>query len=309
MLEQVYEIPAVDAIRQARKKRMVAVMLVVYGDESHDEKQQHIFTVAVLVGTQEQWDLLESFWRCVTHNKDFHAADCESGYESYKDIPKNERHNEYKNLTQLLAISNIKGLGLAMDLAAYRNYNPNAHDNGPYIRCFSRCIAAIGKLATSANNTEPIKFIFDNNCKTEYNAGLLYHIMLNSPDCAPYIKCMNDEIGFATRKTVGIQAADLWAREVMKYCENRFIENNKRPIRKSMQALMDSKNFIVEYQNNEYFQDMVGQFNDGRLESLTGMKLNDYAIWRDAKNLTDNETNRLKYLAHIDLCKTKTSTS
>lgn len=289
-----------DVIKQTRKRRPVAVMLVVYGDESMDEQRERIFAIGVLIGTQEQWDLLELIWKDITKGKIFHASDCECGYGDYKGIDPEERLNEFKNLTQLLVLSKIKGLGLVMDLDAYHTLFPDSDETWPYMRCFSRLIAAVGRLVTESGYKESVKFVFDRNFDTRHNSSLLYDIMLKSTDCAPYIKNMAEEVATATRKTIGIQAADLWAREIMKYCDSRIVGDKSIPIRKSIKALSDSKNFFFEFQHKEYFEDMLESFNDGRLEQRTGMKPEDYPKWINENNLIDNPTNKLRYLEHLE---------
>jgi hypothetical protein len=79
-----FRVPTVEEIREARKKRLVAVMLAVSGDESHDDKKQRVFAVAGIMGTQEQWDTLTPIRLARTGGKVFHAADCEAGYGPFR---------------------------------------------------------------------------------------------------------------------------------------------------------------------------------------------------------------------------------
>lgn len=82
-----FRVPTVEEIREARKKRLVAAMLLVFGDESHDEKEQRIFSVAGIMGTQEEWELFEPEWLMLTKGKVFHAADAHRDTESSQEFP------------------------------------------------------------------------------------------------------------------------------------------------------------------------------------------------------------------------------
>ncbi|HVN97968.1 MAG TPA: hypothetical protein VMT62_16180 [Syntrophorhabdaceae bacterium] len=103
----IYKAPTIEEIREDRKKRWVIAMLIVFGDESHDEKEQRVFAVAGLVGTQEEWDALAVSWNQRTGGIPFHAADCESGHRNYKGWPKEDRDSLYADLVNMLVNTKI----------------------------------------------------------------------------------------------------------------------------------------------------------------------------------------------------------
>lgn len=104
-----------------------------------------------------------------------------------------------------------------MDLAAQRRVFPDAPDIA-YYRCFIEVLAAMRNCAT--NNRETVKFTFDSRQESEHNAGMLYGMFRESPE---WKHVMFPEISFvSSREQPRVQAADLFAREVMKVFDNRF---------------------------------------------------------------------------------------
>ena len=91
--------------------KTVAVMLLVYGDESMDETKQRVCAVAGVGGTEEQWSALE--WRLTrrTNGLPFHANDCDSDQGDYTNRPHWENKNLYRDLTIMLANSGLFGFG------------------------------------------------------------------------------------------------------------------------------------------------------------------------------------------------------
>ena len=58
-----------------------------------------------------------------------------------------------------------------------------------------------------------MEFTFDQHKETQYDAGLLYDWLSH------YKTEIVEKVSFDTRREPGIQAADLWARELMKRCD------------------------------------------------------------------------------------------
>ena len=101
-------------------------------------------------------------------------------------------------------------------------------------------IIYLARLSAICIPRDRIKFTFDRNHQVEYNAVALYDHLINcDKEKFEYIKLMHDEIGFATKKTIGIQAADLITREAMKVLDNR-IGPVRRLSRTSAKVLWES---------------------------------------------------------------------
>jgi hypothetical protein len=87
-------------------------MYSVFADESHDSKKERIYVVAGLLGTTGQWISLRQTWLERTGGMVFHAAECESGYKGYKDLPREVNEKLYRDLIGMLASSGLIGWGL-----------------------------------------------------------------------------------------------------------------------------------------------------------------------------------------------------
>jgi hypothetical protein len=102
-------------------------------------------------------------------------------------------------------------------------------------------------------------------------------------------------IGFAPRDShIGIQVADILARETMKHCDNFFIGSPTRRIRASMELLISTQKHKFMYWHKDHFEDWKRKMP--LLEKVTGLRRGDYSKWLEKNNLPDTSTNRNKYL-------------
>src|ERR1700688_2112186 len=93
-------------------------MILVYGDDSADEKRERVCAVAGVVGTWRAWRLLEREWLIRTNGIPFHANDCESDRGDYRNTPHSENKALYKDLAIMVAKSHLYGVGVVIDLMA-----------------------------------------------------------------------------------------------------------------------------------------------------------------------------------------------
>jgi hypothetical protein len=89
-------------------------MLSVFGDESHDPTKVRVFAVAGLLGDENQWASFRQTWNARLNGSIFHAADCESGYGDFRDMPETDRHRLHRDLTRMVAESGLIGYGLSL---------------------------------------------------------------------------------------------------------------------------------------------------------------------------------------------------
>lgn len=284
----------VEAIKQARRKRYVAAVFTVYGDESSDTRGVRTFAVAGIIGTQDEWDELKPVWTERTGGKIFHATDCESGYGDYKGIPKDQRHKEYKDLTKILAKTNMKGVGFAVDVAAFKELMPDAVKDAPYYNCFMRVVMTFAEYGYLFGPQQTTKFIFDRNTKIQYNSIYLveYLSKLSEYPYSSYI----DDIGFASDKKEEIQAADLFAHETMKYFDNRLMTVNL-PLRKSLKALFNTKRYRCFYSDRTYFESIKKELE--YLEQEDSKWREEYQRWLLKHKIVDNNSNKTRYLIYL----------
>ena len=99
---------------------------------------------------------------------------------------------------------------------------------------------------------------------------------------------MEDEIGFATNKTIGIQAGDLVAREAMKLLDNR-VGPKSRPTRLSTEVLQNRNRITFRLYDRAWFKDLIKETWDHRFLR------SDYENWLKTKRLTHRLATRLRY--------------
>src|SRR5262252_9453142 len=125
-------------------------MLLVYGDDSADEKAQRVCAVVGVVGTDLAWKDLEEKWiqRIErTHpGIPFHATYCESDQGNYKRFPHLENKALYRDLVTLIVNSPICGFGHAIDLTAQRQIYPGFEELS-YYRAFLEVLKSMKDIA------------------------------------------------------------------------------------------------------------------------------------------------------------------
>ena len=274
--------------------RWRAFLYTVFGDESYDESKARVFAVSGLFGSEDDWGELEISWRARTGDRIFHAVDCDSDGGEFANSTHAENKALYKDLTQLLCGSRIIGFGSAMDIAGHAEFFPDVPRDIPYYRCFRDVVVKCSDWAKSAIPRGPVKFTFDSRRESNYNAGVLYDYLVNLPER----KTQEDfeEISFASRKLVGIQAADLYAREVMKHLDNK-IGPVHRPMRRSMEELTKMKRFGFDLYMREYFQDFRRQFAE--VAKRVGVDVPQYMGWLKENKIDDNVSSRHRYMIEL----------
>ncbi|HEX5423984.1 MAG TPA: hypothetical protein VFW94_10570 [Candidatus Acidoferrales bacterium] len=263
-------------------------MLTIFGDESADSINQKAFAVAGLLGDESQWTALRKKWKERTGGKVFHASDCECDQNDFKGIPHADNLGLYKDLTIILAESGLMGFGAAIDLVGLRKYFSDAREENPYLSCFLRTVKYLGERAQQCIPSYEVEVIFNQHPTNEYNAGLIYQYLRMNQDWG--VRALfAEKVSFASRKEIGIQAADLWAREIMKELENRM---DSRPRRKSMLALEETHLFGADILLEGFYRGM--RENYVKLSHELEMRPADYVKWLN--NRQDNESNRILYM-------------
>jgi hypothetical protein len=279
---------SLDQIRLSRRKRRVAVV-TVYGDESSDETHKRVYAVAGLFGSQEQWDALELRWLARTGGKVFHGAECESDTGEYAGIDHKLNQKLYADLAGLLADSNLMGFGVAVDLMAYFDLFPSCLPEQPYFLGFRDVVINFAELAHLSIPSERVKFTFDRKTEIEFNAAYFYDQLMRIPQFE-FRSYLEDEVAFASRKSVGIQAADLLARESMKALDNRIGPVRRIP-RLSKQALDKTERFSFRtYERTTLVSSAVGA-----AQNIPDTIMPAYKAWLQREGLVDNISNRFRY--------------
>jgi hypothetical protein len=272
-----------------------AVVLSVFGDESSDETKQRVFVVGGLLGDTQQWDGLAPKWNETTGGRIFHAAECESGYGDFRGLSEETRHRLHRDLTRVLAESGLIGWGAAIDLKAATANFPEMLPHQPRFSCFVRVIQHFASVGSQCIPRDSLEFTFDQHPETQYNSGLLYNYMATEWTDEPAF--LAEKISFASRKYVGIQAADLWAREMMKRFDS-FIRDDRSTPRLQWQMLRETNRFYGEFICSGYFEDFKARYDS--ISAEVGMNQNEYQEWLVRKRRQDNQTNRIEYMMMVD---------
>jgi hypothetical protein len=273
-------------------ERVCALMILVYGDESTDERQERVFAVAGIAGTEEMWNAVETKWVERTKGIPFHAKDCDCnpGRGDYALFSHEENRALYRDLTQILAQSYLCGFASAYDLAAQRDAFPGPFEPPTYYQPFVDVVEMMYRIGMRGSET--VKLTFDSRVEIEYNAALLYaHIREDNPN---WKETLADEISFVSSRTnPRIQVADLFAREAMKALEHD-VRPSGRPPRGSWRALKETERFTVWSRSSDFFQDL----KDDRpnLIDIFGNVPKDYGDWLQRHNRQNNVTAFIEFL-------------
>lgn len=261
-------------------------MYSVFGDESHDEQSTRVFAVAGLFGDENQWETLSKNWSEMSGAKIIHAAD----------IDNYEQRHVYRGFIELLATSKLMGWGVAISLNQYEYLFPDAVKYLPYYFCFVPVVEHFAVMASRCIPPGIVKFTFDNNEPIEHNASKLYDRMRNAADWKES-EYLHHEISFAPRENIKIQAADMWARELMKHMDNQLGEN-RRPTRLSFTELRKTKRFSGDMYDEHFLYKMK---NEVEKLATPGFTKDAYSKWLSEKNRQDTTEHRVEYLSALGI--------
>jgi hypothetical protein len=263
-------------------------MYSVYGDESHDEDSSRIFAVAGVFGNDQEWVGLKTAWSARTVGRVFHAADCDSDQGDFAKTSHEENKRLYADLTNILAKSNLLGYGAALSLADYGAVFPTPFENIPYYLCFALVVKNMADTARLCVPPDKVEFRFDHHEPIQHNASAVYDYLVNLPEG----RNIAATVSFSNRTNVGIQVADLCARETMKHFDNQD-GPVKRPTRKSFRALKDTHRFRFELYEKEALS--------GLRRAVEGLSGGHFREWLARFKLPDTLETRIRYRVYLDV--------
>ena len=265
------------------------VVHTAYGDESADETKQRVFALAGLFGNASDWRTFRKQWKARTGGTIFHAAECDSDQGDFKDIDHATNKKLYADLSHIIADSRLIGNAVSINLPDYKELLAPCLDDNPYYLCFQHVVINLARRSSVCLPRDRIKFVFDRNVEIEYNASALYDRTVNSRwSTAEFRKLMEDEISFATRQNIGIQAVDLVAREAMKLLDNRSGPRN-RPTRLSTQVLLASNRIKFRIYDRGWCEGVLRDSRDAQYPKT------EYFAWLKEHGLTHTLANKMRY--------------
>jgi hypothetical protein len=273
------------------EKWFEGVVHTAYGDESADEKKQRVYAVGGLFGDKSDWEAFEENWKRHMGGLVFHASDCETGKGDFAQFDREQNLKLYADLTKLIAASRLIGSTVSIDIPAYRELIGPLIDQEPYYLCFHSVVLHLAIRSGACIPQDRIKFKFDSNLEIIHNASSLYQYIINDKaNKFGYRKLMEDELGFTNRNDIGIQAADLIAREGMKLLDNR---HSSRPTRLSTQTLQACKRVQFRVFDRGWCEGFVRRSKDHQYDT-TG-----YFEWLKENGLTPSLSHKIVYEATL----------
>jgi hypothetical protein len=273
-------------------------MLTIFGDESYD-KDKSVFALSGMIGTHEEWEAFEPLWIERTNGIPFHATDCAAGRGDYKGVPKSERDALYRDLVKLIIASPLMGLGSVMDNISYKACFPSSPPQTNYIHCLVKLIHQATELTHLYLPTgQEVEFVFDTNFDVQYNATELFDAYVRYWEKEELKKYLSTISYKSSRKCIGLQVTDLWAREIMKYGYEFCHNSNARPIRISLDKLLNTNRFKCDILDISYWEDYKKQYP--HIAKEQGTTYEEYIEWINSKRIkNDNLGVRINYIKHI----------
>lgn len=264
-------------------------MYSVFGDESSDERCERVFAIGGLFGNDVEWEQVIAKWIEITHGEEFHATQ--------RDTP--EHQEQYISLIHVLADSKLLGFGAAMSVDGLAEIFPQAVEQYPYYYCFGRIILHFAKIARLCIPPAQVKFMFHQNLTVQKSAADLYHDLTTYPEWEGRT-FVADEISYGTSKDPRIQAADLWAREVMKHADNT-LGPVKRRMRQSLSVLRSTHRFGFDVYERSFFESMKENWNQWH----RGTTAEQFSTWRKKHKLRDSGAARIRFLVYLNTIETQ----
>jgi hypothetical protein len=262
-----------------------------YGDESLDGTGKRVYAVSGVFGSESNWKAIARPWKKRLGGRIFHAADCESGKKDFSDLSKDERLNLYRDLVRIFTGSRLLGAAVAINIPEYRQVFPRDFEHAPYLMLFGETVRDMASLASLSIPRGRVKVTFDRNRPLEHNAGILYDFIRRSSD-QETVQLLSDKVTFATRETIGVQVADLLARETMKRLDDEL--QRIRRIRGSFAALRDSGRFRYRFFYKRHFEASKNLIKSSPMSDR--LSLRQYDEWVRNNGIQDCQSNRLRYI-------------
>lgn len=245
-------------------------MFWAYLDDSSDSKRERFCAAGGLFSLDLRWQKFELAWRNATRSlkEPFRATDCECGHGQFSDWDKSKRDSLMAELCGIVKEYDLGAFGSAVSVPEYRSVFPDATEYDPYLLCLAMCFANIAEITEISNAVirhqriplapTGVRFWVEDNPDTAARATQLYVDLKAVPSWPPAGRM--EEMAHLGKKIVGLQSADLIAREVFKFYDNAGV----RPIRKPVLTLAQNVTFFCWTAEN------LAEF--ARLKQLTAMR-------------------------------------
>jgi hypothetical protein len=206
----------------------------VYLDESSDERRKRYSSVGGFVGNGEQWTSLELQWMSRTRDlkKPFHYTNCECQHEEYTKWSKPECDVLITDLVTIARQCKIGGAGVFAPIPDLASVLGLGEDYDGQIFCLKCVFIHVANLAE--RHRVDLRFRLEENPATDGRARRAYGDLKAVKQWKAARRMCSFEI--MSKNVIGLQAADLMARETFKFADNM---GSGRNIRKPLLRLDD----------------------------------------------------------------------
>ena len=204
----------------------------VFLDESSDDRRKRYFSVGGFVGNDEQWTSLELQWISRTRDlkRPFHFTDCECQHEEFTKWSKPECDRLIADLVSIARQCKIGGAGVFAPVPDLASVLGLAEDYDGQIFCLKCVFIHVANLAEQ--HKIDLRFWLEENPATDGRARRAYGDLKSVKQWKAARRMCSFEI--MSKKVIGLQAADLMARETFKFADNM---GSGRDVRKPLLRL------------------------------------------------------------------------
>ncbi len=211
---------------------MGCVLFDFYMDESSDDKRKRYFAVGGLNTVEQQWNRFELLWFSRTHKlkKPFRSVDCECQHDQFSSWTKKDCDQLMADLVGLIDDHELGGLVWVVPIPEYAQITREKGKYDPYFFVL-KCMIVQSTILAHAFGSG-VRYFIEENKATVKRAKRLYEHVKGIKNWPPTQRMRN--VKFSGKQLVGLQAADLIAREGFKFMDNR---GTGRKIRKPVTRL------------------------------------------------------------------------
>lgn len=236
------------------------LMLTAYFDDSGTHASSAIVLIAGVYGHPNQFEYLSNLWgehlRAPCPGKlaisKFHMTECQAGEGEFFGWKRIEREYLSSELTEAMIKTGIRGYCSAVDRRSWDKYVQGelrrASGDAETICIISTFTGMVRQAALSAPGHD-LTLIFDDRPQKKHNIERIYDVYKASANAVPHPADIVS-VGFASsKKTVPLQAADLFAWEC--YQDTLDALNGKDdknpPKRKALERLLATGRFYLTF--------------------------------------------------------------
>jgi hypothetical protein len=259
--------------RTSRLRYIAVLRFRLYLDESGSQTDGPVFVVAGWISSEKKWRQFERAWQRALDDagmKEFHATDFFSRRGKYKDWSC-EKHVQFsRRFTAIAETYTSAGVGRGVDLSAYRDLvlpEPLFRVGTPHERFASRLFCTRTCLEWIAEMMRPIIMPQGEQIAVIFEGG---PGVGETIEWCEYLRRHFSWASLYSSFTSGpkvflpLQAADLLAHETWR-CIKEHLSPTGRPLRKSFQRLIKSKNVSINVGTRKRFIDginLIKRFSD-----------------------------------------------